>query len=73
MPILLDDKDKGNRRFTLLRSFSKLENGEKINKSVKDKEKVANFLAWLIENHNKKVSEYKELESLENAEKEDLE
>lgn len=46
-PLQLDDKDKGNRRFSVLKSIKKLENWEQINKTIRNKEIVADYLAWL--------------------------
>lgn len=72
MPLLLDDKDKWNRRFSIIRSTTKLENGSQINESVKDIQKVSNFLAWLLQNYPE-VQEWDRIEELENDEKKDLE
>lgn len=71
-PIQLDDKDKWNRRFTIIKSISKLSCWKEINESIRNKDKVSDFLAWL---HYKypEVLEYKELNALDNKDKKDLE
>ncbi len=71
-PLQLDDKDKWNRRFTIIRSDSSLKNWENINKIVRDKESVRNYLSWLYKNFSE-VLEYKKLEALDNQDKKDLE
>ena len=68
----LDDKDKGNRRFSILLSDHKLQNGEQINKSIRNKEKIENYLAWLYLTYPD-VLTYKKLEALDNQDKRDLE
>jgi hypothetical protein len=50
-PLQLDDRDKGNRRFTIIRSISKLKEWKKINKSIQNREVVSNYLAWLLETY----------------------
>lgn len=72
LPLLLDDRDKGNRRFTLIRSNTSLKNGEQINKSIRDINKVSNFLAWLYKKYPE-VVHYKDFKALDNQEKEELE
>jgi len=71
-PIQLDDKSVGNRRFTVIKSYNKLTNGEEINKTVRDKEIVSNYLWWL-HNTYPEVLKYKKLEALDNQDKKDLE
>lgn len=71
-PIQLDDKDKWNRRFTIIKSDTSLKNWENINKSVRDKKKVSNYLAWLYLNYPE-VLKYKKLDALENNDKAELE
>lgn len=71
-PLQLDDKDKGNRRFTIIKSNSALENWKEINEAVRDKEIVSNYLAWLYENFPE-VLEYRNLIALDNEDKRDLE
>jgi len=73
LPLLLDDKDKGNRRFTLLRSDTDIKkHGKKINEVIRDRKKVANFLAWLFKKYPN-VQNLESLEALDNQEKKDLE
>ena len=72
MPIQLDDKSKGNRRFTVMKSKSVLKNWEEINKVIRDKVKVANYLAWLLENYPSIITE-KSFPALENEDKKELE
>lgn len=71
-PLQLDDRDKGNRRFSIIKSHSKLTNWKDINKSIRCVEKVKNFLSWI---HNKypEVLEYKRLDTLDNQDKRELE
>lgn len=71
-PLQLDDRDKGNRRFSIILSEHKLENWKRINKSVRVKEKVENYLSWLYQTYPD-ILEYSELEALENQDKFDLE
>ena len=71
-PIQLDDKDKWNRRFSVIRSESQLTNGDATNKAIRDKEKVANYLAWLHKEYPD-VLTYKKLDALDNQDKKDLE
>ncbi len=71
-PLQLDDKDKGNRRFTIIRSESKLKNWKDVNKAIKDTEIVSNYIAWLFQNYPE-VLEYKKLEALDNQDKRELE
>jgi hypothetical protein len=68
----LDDKDKGNRRFSIIKSESKLKQGKEVNKTVKDKQIVADYLAWLYTNFPE-VIEYQKLEALDNKDKRELE
>lgn len=72
VPLLLDDKDKWNRRFTLIKSTSSLTNWKKINNSIRDKKIVSDFLAWLFQQYPQ-VSELKSYEAHDNQEKRDLE
>ena len=71
-PIQLDDKDKGNRRFSVIRSESQLTNWEAINKAIRNNSKVADYLSWLYERYPE-VLNYKNLEALDNQDKRDLE
>lgn len=71
-PLQLDDKDKWNRRFTIIKSISKLTNWTEINKTIRNAEKVSNYLAWLNKNYPE-VLNYKKLEALDNQDKKELE
>jgi len=71
-PVLLDSKDKWNRRFTILRSISKLEDWKWVNESIRNPEKVSNYLSWLEKNYSE-VLEYTNIEALDNQDKRDLE
>jgi len=71
-PLQLDDKDKGNRRFTIIRSYDKLENWKEINDAIIDREKVSNFLIYLVERFPK-VPYMKSFPALDNEEKRELE
>jgi len=72
MPIQLDDKSKWNRRFSVMKSVSGLENGEEVNQVIRDKDKVANYLAWLLQKYPEIVSQ-KSFPTLENNDKKELE
>lgn len=72
IPLRLDDKDKWNRRFSVIKSNSSLKNWEEINKKVKDKEIVRDYLAWLYANYWE-IYEYMKFPTLENNDKKDLE
>ena len=71
-PIQLDSKDKGNRRFVIIRSMSKLKDWNIINKKIKDKKIVEDYIAWLFKNYSE-VLDYKSIEPLDNQDKRDLE
>jgi len=71
-PLQLDDRDKGNRRFTIIRSITKLKNWKSINKAIRNKEVVSNYLAWLLGKYPK-VVDYKNLDALDNEDKRELE
>jgi hypothetical protein len=71
-PIQLDDKYRWNRRFCIIKSDTKLKDWEKINKTIRDKKIVSNYLAWLYENFPD-VIKYKKLDTLENEDKKELE
>lgn len=70
-PLQLDDKDKGNRRFSIIKSISKLGNWKSINETIKNKRVISNYLAWLHETYPEVIS-YKSLEALDNEDKNDL-
>lgn len=71
-PLQLDDKDKGNRRFTIIKSLSKIKNGREVNQAIKNIQIVRDYLAWLYTTYPE-VIEYKKLEALDNQDKRDLE
>ena len=71
-PLQLDDKDKGNRRFTIFKSNSSLSNGEQINKTIRDKKIVAEYITWLLYTFPE-VKDYKKLTPLDNEDKRELE
>lgn len=71
-PLQLDDKDKGNRRFTIIKSINSLENWREINEVIKDEQIVSNYLAWLLKEFPE-VLKYKSLNALDNEDKRDLE
>lgn len=72
MPIQLDDKSKWNRRFSVMKSISTLENWEEVNQVIRDKNKVANYLAWLFQKYPD-IAPLKSFPALENKDKEELE
>lgn len=74
IPIKLDTKESWNRRFSVIRSNNKLTNkeGKSINNSINNKEKVSNFLQYLIEKYPE-VKEYSYFDALDNKDKKDLE
>ena len=71
-PLQLDDKDKWNRRFTILKSNSSLINGEEINNTVRNKTVVAEYMSWLLHMYPE-VKKYKKLLPLDNQDKRELE
>lgn len=71
-PLQLDDKDKWNRRFTIIKSTSKLKNWKEVNKVIKDIKKVQDYLARLYKNFPE-VLKYNYLEALNNKDKIELE
>jgi len=71
-PLQLDDRDKGNRRFTIIQSIDKLKDGKEVNKSIRNIEKVSNYLAWLYKEYPE-VLEYTKLDALDNEDKRELE
>ena len=71
-PLQLDDKDKGNRRFTIIKSNSSLTNWKEINKSIRRVETVKSYLSWLYKTYPEVLS-YNNLEALDNEDKKELE
>jgi hypothetical protein len=71
-PLQLDDKDKGNRRFTIIRSESKLNNWKEVNQTIKNSVAVSNYLSRLYTTYPE-VIEYKKLDALDNQDKRELE
>lgn len=71
-PIHLDEKEKGNRRFSVIKSMTSLRTGERINKTIKKESNIQDYLAWLLETYPE-VENYKELKALDNKDKTDLE
>ncbi|MFK7780497.1 MAG: DUF5906 domain-containing protein [Candidatus Gracilibacteria bacterium] len=73
-PIQLDSKEKGNRRFTIIKSLSALstQEGNDINKTIKDKKSVQNYLCWLMINFPEMIKTEK-IDVLDNQDKKDLE
>lgn len=71
-PLQLDDKDKGNRRFTIIKSHSKLENGKEINDIINNRKIIQNYISWLFKSYPEVLS-YVSIEALDNEDKRDLE
>lgn len=71
-PLQLDDKDKGNRRFSIIKSTSSLSNGKEINQTIRDLQIVQDYLAWLYKEYNDTLF-LNSLDALENQDKRDLE
>ncbi len=71
-PLQLDDKDKGNRRFSIMRSTTPLQNWKEVNQVVRDKKIVAEFLTWLFQKYPD-VAKMEKLEALDNKDKRELE
>lgn len=71
-PLQLDDKDKGNRRFTIIKSISKLINGKDVNKTIRCRKKVRNYIAWLYKTYPE-ILKYKRFDALDNQDKRELE
>lgn len=72
IPIQFDDKDKWNRRFSVIKSQKPLENGQVVNDVIRDTEKVSDYLAWLLKNYDE-VKTYTYFDALDNQDKKDLE
>lgn len=75
IPIQLDSKLSGNRRFTVIRTGSKLGKDEAYamnRETFKDKKVIREFVAWLYETYPE-VPKMKTFEALENQEKQDIE
>lgn len=71
-PLQLDDKDKWNRRFTIIRSYEKLKNGKEINAIIRNISHVWDYLAWLYAEYPE-VLRYSRLDALDNQDKRELE
>lgn len=71
-PLQLDDKDKWNRRFSIIKSDTSLKNWKEINDTIKNKDIVSNYLSWLYDNFPL-VEKLEKLEALDNQDKRDLE
>lgn len=73
-PVQLDDKDKWNRRFTVIRSDSKLTEKDaiKIYEAIRNTQIIREFLAWLFHTY-KEVVCWKWIQALNNQDKKDLE
>lgn len=72
VPIRLDSKEAGNRRFNVIRSKHKLQDWARINQSISNKKIVSDYLSWL-ELHYSEVLKLDKLENLENNDKKALE
>lgn len=71
-PIRLDDKSKWNRRFTIIRTWPKLENTKDIYEAILNPQIVQNYLAWLHVTYPE-ILNSEGLPALNNEEKEELE
>jgi len=73
-PLRLDSKDKGNRRFSVIKSLSSLSSDEwmKINKAIRNKETVSNYL-WRLLSEFPEIIEVTSISALDNKDKADLE
>ncbi len=73
-PVQLDDKDKWNRRFTIIRSDYKLSSDDagKIYEAIGNNQKVREFLVWLFDTYKEVVS-WASIQALTNQDKVDLE
>lgn len=72
IPIKLDSKQAWNRRFCVIKSKTKLTRWEEINKTIRNKNIVSDYLARLNKNYWE-VRYYKRLDTLENEDKKLLE
>ena len=72
IPIKLDSKEAWNRRFSVIKSKTKLNRAEFINNTIIDEKIVSNYLAWL-ESKYWEVKNYKKLNTLDNEDKKLLE
>lgn len=71
-PLQLDDKDKGNRRFTIIRSYKRLSQGKEINQAIRTVSIVRDYIAWLHQEYPE-VLRWKRLDALDNQDKRELE
>jgi hypothetical protein len=71
-PLQLDDKDKWNRRFSIIKSTSGLVNWNNINVTIRNEKIIQDYLAWLYREYPE-VLQYKQLVALDNEDKRDLE
>lgn len=75
-PIQLDSKEKGNRRFTVIKSKKALTYNESkaIYDTIRNKNVISSFIAWLEKEFWKEVNDLDfEIKALDNQEKIDLE
>ena len=74
-PIQLDSADSWNRRFTIIKTWWKIEpiKGKKINQTVQDESIVRDYLAWLVKEYGADVKQMVALPALQNEEKTNLE
>ena len=72
-PIYLDSSEKWNRRYSVFKSNKPLDKKSaiKINKVVRDKNKVSSYIAWLKKTFPE-VLDMKEFVAMENKDKEEL-
>ena len=71
-PLRLDDKSVWNRRFSVMQSSLKLQNGDRVNKTVRQEGYVAEFLRWLLSKYPG-VLKMDKFEALDNKDKRELE
>lgn len=74
VPIQLDSIQNGNRRFSIIRTGSgiQIEEGKRINATIKEKGIIANYLAWLYQKYSD-VPNMESMPPLDNQEKRNLE
>lgn len=71
-PVHLDGKDSWNRRFSIIRTWWKIENWKEIEEAINNEENIESFLAYLF-NKFPNIQEETRILCLDNADKKELE
>lgn len=70
-PVHLDNKDSGNRRFSIIKTWWKIENWKEIEEAIMKRENIESFLAFLFQKFPETEKETRIL-ALENEDKEKI-